>query len=388
MTMSQRHYILTDILFTVVIAVCAILMPACIHTYPDPDAKDPTEVTLSLSLSFNLKWADLLAYYPPTKAEGGTWRIVIEISKTDNASPPIRIEETFSDDTFSKGELIIDCNETLSPDVYNISVWCDMRESDDSPYHFDLSSLKTISPLFTQSESGIAKRCGFHTSTLDLTPYHNKISADLTIPIELSPPTADFKIVATDVEQFLKYADLPISRGEKYYVRLSFENLIASFFNVSTGQPYGYYDSPSTQLPLPPLFAKQAQISSGWIFTESEREYVSVSLTVINSALTIVSMTRNITFPLERGKTTTVKGDFLTNFYANSINIDNIWEDEIIIPIPPRSSPIVQPPAEPPFLKGELKRASPLKREELKNSNDMCPLEFSARAHGRGVPYQ
>ena len=110
-----------------------------------------------------------------------------------------------------------------------------MRESDDSPYHFDLSSLKTISPLFTQSESGIAKRCGFHTSTLDLTPYHNKISADLTIPIELSPPTADFKIVATDVEQFLKYADLPISRGEKYYVRLSFENLIASFSMYQPG---------------------------------------------------------------------------------------------------------------------------------------------------------
>lgn len=139
------------------------------------------------------------------------------------------------------------------------------------------------------------------------------------------------KFTTTDVDAFLKYADEAIRKGEEYSISLSYGSSYASAFNAVSGEPTAFYDSIELSSPLPALFSQEITICSDWFFITGPPGEMSVTITVFNSARMVISRVRDIKFPIEGGKTTTVKGDFLTNFYSNNISVDNIWDEEIIV---------------------------------------------------------
>lgn len=315
---------------SILLVLLSTLWQGCIHTYPDENAEDPTEVELAVDLTLNLKWDQLLSYYPQTKSTDMSHRFIIEIHS--NNMSEFRHEHIVSQEDFDEGFIRIPLPVTLKPKVYTMAVWCDVADPETSePLAFDASVLSAVTPLFPHEKLSLLEGCGTVTSSIDLSTYSNHLSTRLIIPLELTPPAARFQFTTTDVEKFLQYADAAIQKGERYSVTLSYENSVPSSFNVFTGEPTGYDNSVELSYPLPALFSKQITICSDWIFTTEDKDEITVTLTLFNSARMIVSRIRGITFPIERGKATTVKGDFLTNFYSNSITVDNLWDDEIII---------------------------------------------------------
>ena len=65
---------------TILTLLLAFLWQSCIHTYPDDNAEDPTTVEIAVDLTLNLKWSQLLSFYPQTKSADVAHRFIIEIS--------------------------------------------------------------------------------------------------------------------------------------------------------------------------------------------------------------------------------------------------------------------------------------------------------------------
>ncbi len=315
---------------TILSLILAFTWQSCIHTYPDNNAEDPTKVEIAVDLTLNLKWSQLLSYHPQTRSSDVAHRFIIEIA-TQGATP-FRHEQIIDSDDFNDGFVRIPIPVTLKPIVYSISAWCDIIDPETSePLAFDATTLSSITPFFPHEKPSLLEGCGFATSSIDLTPYGNKLSTRLIIPLELTPPVARFQFNTTDVNEFLNFADEAIQKGETYSVTLSFDSSIPSIFDAAEGEPSGYANSIEVSSQLPALFSQEMTICSDWIFASKEKKEITLTLTLYNSARMIVSRIQGITIPIERGKTTTVKGDFLTNFYSNSITVDNLWDDEIII---------------------------------------------------------
>lgn len=319
------------IFFTTLIILISVCQ-GCIHTYPDAGAEDPTEVELTVDLSLSLQWGQILAYYPPVRGGAESYRLIIEIQERDITR--MRHEQMLSSADFEKGSVTVRLPAKLRPVVYSLAVWLDAVSSDASASPaFDVSTLSSVTPVFRHGEYPFPEDCGFAETSLDLTEYVNKLQGRRIIQIEMSSPGARFRFETTDVESFLRYADSAIQKGEKYTLTLSYNDPVALAFNVFSGEPTGYDGSVEVSVPLPALFSSQVAVFSDWVFTSKEREEISVMLTLYNSAKMIVSRIKRITFPVERGKTTVVRGDFLTNFYSGNVSVDNLWDDEIIIRI-------------------------------------------------------
>ncbi|MDE6095515.1 MAG: hypothetical protein K2G52_04940 [Muribaculaceae bacterium] len=317
---------------TIMLLFLSFLWQGCIHTYPDAGAEDPTEVEIGVELSLSLKWDRLLSYYPGVRGGMSSKRIVVEIS--DNGALVSRHEQSVSQEDFEKGFLNFVVPTKLRTIVYTMAIWLDgdINNSDGSSA-FDVSSLSSVSPFFNHGEYIFPEDCGFAVSTLDFREDRHKLSVRRIVRMELSPPAARFQFETTDVEDFLIYADDAIQRGEKYTVSLSYGGQFPTTFNALEGEPAGYERMVEVSSPLPALFSSQTVICSDWVFASKDRTELTVTLTIFNSAKMIVSKVRDITFPVERGKTTTIRGDFLTNFYSNNISVDNLWDDEIIVRI-------------------------------------------------------
>ncbi len=330
-----------------------IIMPlqGCIHTYPDGNAEDPTQVNVNLEMSFNLNWKELVishnTQYSSTigtenenvgkqslsRYSESAHRFIIELRATE--APPFRHTVLISHEEFKRGELYIKLPFSLPPLNYKISIWSDSTDGYTSEVppatdnKFDASDFNKITPLIGFGEYSLVEDCLYCVNSIDLREFRHTGSSGISVPVTLHSPAARFELIATDVDKFLKYANLALQKGEKYTVALSYEHTVPTTFNLLKGLPTGKREIKGTENLLPPLFTKQVSISKGWIFVSEETEYLSLTICIYNSARILVSKVKGILFPLERGKVTRVKGKFLTNFYSSSIHIDNLWDDEI-----------------------------------------------------------
>lgn len=345
--MKHFHYVLG--LLTI------MLLTGCIHTYPDGNAEDPTSVNLNLEMSFKIQWKDLLTshnirYYSTSTVEYENVEIQSETRDTEtrhrfiielraDGNSPFRHELSISQEEFDKGELYVKLPFSLPPLNYKLSVWSDSTGSLSSEplpseeYKFDASDFNNITPIIGFSNYSLVEDCCYCVATVDLREFRHTLSTSISVPVTLQSPVACFELIATDVEKFLKYADYALQKGEKYTVSLSYDHKIATTFNMLKGLPSGKMEIKGMESLLPPLFSKETSVGKGWIFVSEETEYLSVTLSLYNSARILVSRVKGILFPLERGKVTHVKGNFLTNFYSSSIHIDNLWNDEIVFTI-------------------------------------------------------
>lgn len=324
------------------LSLLAFIWQGCIHTYPEEEGMDPTSVAVNIELSFNLNWEQVISYHPATKSDlppqdnlntgkEDIHRFIVEISA--EGEKQLRHEHYLSQEEFNRGTLTLRVPAILKPTVYQVTAWCDIANGIDSTGHFNVNSLSDIYPVSPRSDLRQVDDCATASAPLDLTSFRNSLSGMLLLPLSMTSPAACFRLMTMDVEEFIRYADPAIQAGETYSLALSYESSRPTAFNASTGLPVNYMDNMELSIPLPTLYSQQAVICSDWLFLGDSKETISICLTLFNSARVPVSRIRHIQIPLQRGKITTVRGDFLTNFQSNVINVDNIWDGEIIITI-------------------------------------------------------
>lgn len=95
----------------------------------------------------------------------------------------------------------------------------------------------------------------------------------------------------------------------------------------------GYANEVEFNVPLDFSSASDGLLLIGfdWLFADDNVSDVSLTITMFDQYLVPVSRVSGIVVPLQKGRLTTVTGDFLTNEVGGSISIDTEWDGTIDI---------------------------------------------------------
>lgn len=316
------------------------LFQACIHEYPHitpgpqpGKGEDPTTIETTLEVSFYLSWDNMLHLVgTTTKANSRTerpHRFILEIRNGDS----LILNDIFylSDEEFSFGKVNHRLSRPLGASLYNVAVWYD-REDDNGIYSFNGENLEQVRLINFSTTDVEATKCAWGSDLMDLTPYENT-KETVSFELQLDHPGARFEIVATDVQEFITNNKDALNQGDQFTVHLLFKNGAFPCFNLYTGNAiYDQMPELSGKMRLPFAEYDELKIAEGFIFCQDQDE-VSLRLNVTNSALFTVSGPPEFSFPVKRGYTTIVKGDFLTSMLDGIFSINHIWDGEIIIEI-------------------------------------------------------
>lgn len=319
-------------------------LTGCIHTYPSPEgAIDPTEIEATLLLRFDEEWAGKDFIFQETKGyqfshdtRADRWprRIYAEIKESSGK------RHSFSTvampEEIVEGSYRLELPFKLKADSYIATLWADCLDPTTlQPLGYDISNTSLIKELAQRGEESDRRTCVTAIQEIDLRHLAGEWDSKVEQEITLTTPMARFRLIADDYQEFLQETEEVRRRGEKYQVTVEYNSEIPGGFSLLDGEAMDpvngrSFSSPLTILTFPGI---EMSIGSDWLFNPPGEYMHTVTVTVFNSAKAIVSQTPGITFPMQRGHITTVKGKMLTNFIKGGIQIDNIWAGEIIIEI-------------------------------------------------------
>lgn len=317
------------------------LITSCIHEYPYgiPDSKpgtgeNPNAVDPFIEVTFDLSW-DSLIHSVDFRSRGrldSPHRFVVEVTK--DGATVIHDEFFITDEDFAGGKLTRNLSGKLNAEKYKIAAWYD-KQSADGSFPFVAEDLQTVVLSDYSTSPADSLQCAFASGSLDLTAYENSPQPSKSlITLEMKHPGARFKIIATDIQQFIYQNKAALDQNEKFDLHFYLTEGAYTRFNAFSGLPdfNGGMIEFSSPLTFPYIIHDELTLIDGFFFCSEETE-ISAWLRLTNSALAPVTQTDIFTFPAKQGYVTFVYGDFLTNPIDGIFSINNIWEGEITIEI-------------------------------------------------------
>lgn len=306
-----------------------LIFSGCIHDYPHANGIIPETTQVDIEVHFDLMWDNRNHFIEfPTKATNERpHHFVIEAMK--NGKVVCRDDLTLTDMEFLFGSFKHTFSRRLSNDTHQIAVWYE-RENENGFHGFEYEDLSVIHLNSTSIENSENMNCGFVNTIVDLNEFND--SKDNSIKMELQHAGARFKIVTTDVEKFIEDHSAEWDQGDKFTLELVLSETIPSSFNAyeSTLHSDGESRILSGNLYFPLSDKKELNIAEGFVFC-NEEDYLTMKILVYNGAKAIVTQTPTFSFPVKRGRITTVRSEFLSFPIEGSLDVDNIWEGNIDI---------------------------------------------------------
>lgn len=310
------------------ICILCVCLSGCIHTYPEGDGTDPTLVRVGVEVELDISWETKEIPFTKSQQEY-EYRLVIEFTR--NGENIGRCEHHLLPEELANNSVRLIMPFEFRAVNYQVTAWldcCDPQSFQDIAY--DTKSLSSIVRTDNHLSWDEKATCAFVSSEINLQKYKDQWGAQVVVPLSMSSPLGRFRIIAEDMEEFLGYISKNLAQGETYSICLSFARRVPRGFDAIRNEAISYLESPEYYFPLLP---ENPTIADGAVFVDREGAMLTASVLVYNSARVIVSKSPEITFPLERGKLTVVTGALLTDYYTNSLNVNNIWDGEIIIEI-------------------------------------------------------
>lgn len=314
------------------VMMLSLLMAACIHTYPDVEEgeQNPTLSKVRLALDYGYEWDRQQHDDDATRASGDpTHRAIVRISKTGSAS----VTELRHLSVSRKRVESIDkpLEFTLAPGDYTVFVWSDRISKDFQAIGYDASDLSDIKTVFEHGDVRNEYDCLSYVGNIAIDPIRDGDS--IVVPVGLRPAIGKFSLVPSDYQDFIDYNRDALRRGERFYVEISYESPVAGSYNLIEGVLMDPKDGMrfSREIEYITIPGLEYELASDILFAVDTPVKYTVTVKVLNSAKAIVSQRTGITFPVVEGKTTTVRGRFLTDFINGGITVDPIWGDSIVI---------------------------------------------------------
>lgn len=316
--------------------ILALVFQGCIHTYPEGDGDDPTEVRAALELDLGTEWTeDKISYDDDSRsAQSPVLRTAVSVAR--NGSTVMKFEHTVAKDEIENGTLLIPLPQPLTAQSYDVRIWCDYLDPvSQSPWGYDITSLSDIKPLYDNGDFLPYQECKSFRGAIDLTSHQGEWDVRTVIPVAMQFPTGAFRVVAEDYADFLQLFSTDFVNGEEFTVVVEYETAVPAAFNLAEDVPTRPETGVKFQRPLGYIISpvEELEIAADRLFVTSEPMDVSICITLFNSAKAVVARTNGVTVPLVRGKTTTVSGKFLTNLISGGLTINPRWDGEITIVI-------------------------------------------------------
>lgn len=326
--------------------------------FPEGEGIDPTLVEVDLSLSvdnapFTLYAPELTKSKATPAADTCQVRWIIGIYRDDAGSQPVE-QHVFITDKAADGRHHISTPLSLHAAKYHVVAWMDYvdRGSDSSKY-YSVPSLTSIKvPEQGRYIGDDDHKDAFSISTpLDLTEYSDSWFGQTSFTDTLHRPMAKIEFITTDIEKFLYNLS---QRGEQgkadvaenllgknpdlstISVEVVYSGYFPSGFNARIGEPNDAMNpgTMSFKTNMQPLDEHEAHLAADYVFVNGQESAVFVNLILRDSEGNILNTAEGIEVPIERGKHTIIRDDFLTRSYTPGIGIDPGFDGEITIVIP------------------------------------------------------
>ena len=171
-------------------------------------------------------------------------------------------------------------------------------------------------------------------------PYYDVVNrssiSEFTIPLER--PMAKYKMIATDLQEFTRYAKRLIAqkaadkengtRGETrafnlndYRIVFRYNGFMPCSFNMFTNKPADAWTGIFFESSLVELSEDEAELGFDYIFVNGNESSVSVTIEVYDWEDELISRSNPIDIPIIRSHLSVVRGDFLTTKAAGGVGI-------------------------------------------------------------------
>lgn len=339
----------------------AFALVSCdIHEWPEELPPEIVPFTLHLDFDTAMPIYEEINNSNTRGEEERDKRYIIGVYPYDKAGNPTRVADTTIVFTKNGDE---DYNHSIQLNIpegnYNFLVWTDfVDDNTQSDLYYKTDDFVEIILSDRNHHVGNtdyrdAFRGEMSSYVLADNPYYNSISrvleSEVTIPMQR--PMAKFKIIATDLQEFTRYAKRLIAQKaaskedgtrsetrafnlEDYRVVIRYNGFMPCSFNMFTNKPADAWTGVSFSSRLTALSDDEVELGFDYVFVNGSESSVSVVIEVYDWEDDLVSRSNAITIPIVRSKLTVVRGDYLTLKAAGGVGIVPEFEGDYNYVVP------------------------------------------------------
>lgn len=325
-----KHPELTSALIFCLALTAMLLSTACIREYPEEGMEvDPTEIQLTLELSTA----------PPISASAASDYVyfVVELYE-DQADPEPIFRYAKGAARNSSCTASVSVTTSIHAGGYTLAAFavnCSDSTGSDSVY--ELSDLRNIT--FKDGEypgSTPLKECYSLTMPVNL-PYEVWFASD-TVREELTAPVGRLEVISEDAAEFAStyisgQNPAPALSDEimdNYELRWSYDLYSPVGFNAVTGLPNKAETGVGFVTDLTPLSGEEMLLGYDYVFVNGESTTVSFTLSLYDKTSgETLNTYGGIEAEIFKGKTTTLRGNFLTVDREPGVSIDTEFDGDI-----------------------------------------------------------
>ena len=216
---------------------------------------------------------------------------------------------------------------------YRILVWADYvnAETPEQGLVYDAGNLAFILPTGKYIGNSRYKDVFAASTTADLTSFRNHWGAETSLDVELYRPVARYELVAKDVATFLNKLSTGGLKGESFTARVKYSDYLPTGYNLWDDVPKNslMYMEYKVAFERPADGTKELQLGFDYVLTDAgETVPIPVELEILNEKNEVLARTA-FRIPCERGKNTTVRGNFLTSDINGGIGIDPDYDGDL-----------------------------------------------------------
>lgn len=338
-----------------------LMLGSCIHEYPQElsGAEPQVNVTFELAVDTDLPLYGNFSRSTRTDADELRRRFIVDVYLDGKAVEEKRICTTEAIQT-AEGVYTLPVSLKLDARPYTFVVWSDyVQRAPSEDLHFHTGQLNNITLNETYHSDYRQRETFCGSLAADLAAYtdapitetlakelqtRDTPETEIRLRIPLKRPQAQFKIVSTDVGDFLskmlKKKGGKVSDSSKasatstgYRIRVGYEYFFPTAYNVlgdllcGSSAGIGF----TTPCNIVADVNGECELASDFVFTGTEDSYVSLTLEVLDSTDAVVSRATGIQVPCRQGCLTVVSGKFLTTLMRPGIGIDTDYDGEFNI---------------------------------------------------------
>ena len=311
-----------------IVAAIAATIGGCIHQYPEGNGVDPTLVNVELQVTID---EDPTSHDPADRGRAGansSRRLVIE-ARRDGKTVDRQIITTHAT---THGKITFPVSLDLHALDYTLVAWSDHgKTTTGEDLHHATDNLDLVTRATPYTGNADDADCFRGSSRLDLRD-HRQWNTRIDANLHLERPVARYKLVATDVANFLEDTRQQRANGETYTITLHYDFYLPLGINALTGDLARSEMKVSFTAPL----AVEDDGSGEWlvahdyILAGTAESYIPATIEIHDSNGKGISRTTGINIPYKRGHLTTLRGRFLTARFDTGIGIDPEFDDNDI----------------------------------------------------------